>query len=522
MHYGKRVNMAAESGNQAPPTKTRGLGIDQLWLLVILAGFGVFISLTPLVSNDFWWHLKIGQLTFQNGAIPTTNLFSWSIPADTPFTYGAWLGEYLMYLFYRLGKLELVIFSRTVMALIAFWLLAYEARRRSGSWRIAALVTAPACIITMNNLIVRPQNWSWLPFIVFYILLSRFADRQLRGRWLMALPLIMIFWVNAHGAFILGLVLVGIYFVGEALRAWVKLPGALTLRNVSWIAGIGLFTGLATLINPRFTQIIGYVVNMMTDKPSQGLIVEWQSPTPNGIANTAFYILILIVMLVLIYSRYRPTPTELLLIIGFLWLAWSGQRYVVWFGMVTIPILGKAIANLPVKKPSFEPQRNWLNAAIAGLLFVPVLLVQPWFVEKLPLPSVYRAMIWHGIPDGPLVDVETPVKAIEYLRAHPGGKLFNEMGYGSYLIWALPEQMVFIDPRVELYPLEQWQDYILISRGTRYNELLDKYGADRIILDTKLQKELAGQLPNDPRWRLEYEDDRAQVWIRAEQIWTIG
>jgi hypothetical protein len=254
----------------------------------------------------------------------------------------------------------------------------------------------------------------------------------------------------------------------------------------------------------------------MTDKPSQGLIEEWQSPTPSGIANTAFFILILIVLLVLVYSHYRPTPTEMLLIAGFLWLAWSGQRYVVWFGIVAMPILAKAIASLPVKKPSFQPQHNWLNGLIAVLLCIPLLAVQPWFVEQLPLPAVYRTMIWRDIPDGPLVDVETPVKAADYLRTHPGGNLFNEMGYGSYLIWALPGQQVFIDPRVELYPFEQWQDYIRISRGTRYNELLAKYGADRILLNAALQKELVTALQDDPLWRLEYEDERAQVWTRIE------
>ena len=507
--------MTGEQTNQPPPPRLHGLGIDQLWLLVILAGFGAFVSLTPLAPNDFWWHLKIGQLTYQNSAIPNTNLFSWSLPSDTPFIYGAWLGEYLFYLLYHLGKLDLVIFARTVMALVAFWLVGYEARRRSGSWRIAALVTTPACIITINNLIVRPQNWSWLPFMVFFILLSRFADRQLRWHWLLSLPLIMVFWVNAHGAFILGAVLVGMFFAGEAIRTWTKLPGALPIRSVGLIGATGILTSLATVINPLFTRIFGYVLDLMTDQPSQGLIEEWQSPTPSGIANTAFFILIITVMLALIFTRNRPTPTDVLLIVGFLWLAWSGQRYVVWFGMVTMPILARAIAGLPVKKPSFEPQRNWLNAVLAGLLFVPVLAVQPWFVESLPLPAAYRAIVWSGISDGPLVDVETPVKAVEYLRGNPGGKLFNEMGYGSYLIWALPEQKVFIDPRVELYPFEQWQDYIRISRGTRFNELLTKYGADRILLNSTLQKELVIQLHNDPLWLLEYEDDRAQIWARS-------
>ena len=84
------------------------------------------------------------------------------------------------------------------------------------------------------------------------------------------------------------------------------------------------------------------------------------------------------------------------------------------------------------------------------------------------------------------------------MRENPGGKIFNEMGYGSYLIWALPEQEVFIDPRVELYPFEQWQDYVHITNGTRYNELLEKYGADRLLIDTDLQPELALALEQDP------------------------
>ena len=40
------------------------------------------------------------------------------------------------------------------------------------------------------------------------------------------------------------------------------------------------------------------------------------------------------------------------------------------------------------------------------------------------------------------------------------------MGYGSYLIWALyPDHKVFIDARVELYPLDVWEDYIAINQG---------------------------------------------------------
>ncbi len=86
------------------------------------------------------------------------------------------------------------------------------------------------------------------------------------------------------------------------------------------------------------------------------------------------------------------------------------------------------------------------------------------------------------------------------------------MGYGSYLIWAVPEQKVFIDPRVELYPLSQWEDYIDIEKGHHYTDLLAKYGADRVLLDKKIQPGLAGELAKDTGWVLEYSDRQTELW----------
>jgi hypothetical protein len=272
---------------------------------------------------------------------------------------------------------------------------------------------------------------------------------------------------------------------------------------------------VAVLINPRFVEIITYTINLLTDPPSQKLIEEWQSPTPHGIANISFFISILIFIIMLAYSKYRLTPTEIILFIGFLWLAWSGQRYVIWFGIIFAPILARLIKELPLKMPSFTLQKNWLNLLIVIIIFIPVIAVQPWFVEKLPLPDDYWKFVLRNTPYGPLNSVETPVGAAEYLQSHSGGNLFNEMGYGSYLIWATPEQKVFVDPRVELYPYDQWMDYIRVNNGMNYNEILTKYGVDRILLDKKLQPDLAASLVKDQLWKLEYDDQYSQVWVKA-------
>jgi len=489
--------------------------IDHLWPLIILAGLGFYTSLVPLPPNDFWWHLKIGELISTTRSIPTTNMFAWTLPADFTFTYGAWLGELLFYLLYRVGRIPLILFVRTLLAIAAFGLVGYEARRRSGSWRLAAPAVAIAGLMSLNNLIVRPQIWSWLPFMIFYILLSRYAAGQLSRKWLLLCPLLMVFWVNVHGAFVLGPVLLGAFFVGEGIRAALRGSGALPWRDVGWLGIITVASVLMTAVNPQFVGIYGYVLDLMTDRPSQGLIVEWQSPTPGGIANTVFFVSILLLLLILAYSRYRPTPTESLLLVGFLWLAWSGQRYVVWFGMVAMPILSQALREmLPSRYLSAPAVRNKLNLVLAVLIWVPVLMVQPWFVEQSPLPQTYWELVLQGVEPGPLLAVETPVGAAEYLRAHPGGHLFNEMGYGSYLIWAIPDQGVFIDPRVELYPYEQWLDYVRIGRGIRYNELLAEYGVDRVLLNIDRQEELSHALAGDVAWNKEYEDQYAQIWIK--------
>jgi len=494
-----------------------GLGIDHLWLFGPLAAFAIVLSILPVVPNDLWWHLKIGELIYTSGSIPQTNIFGWSLPADAPFTYGAWLGEYLLYVLYRMGELPMVIFGRTLLIFSAFVLVGYEARRRCGSWRLAGLVVTLAAAMSANNLIIRPQIWAFLPFMAFQILLGAYTDRQIRPGWLALLPLIMIFWVNVHGTYILGIILLGIFMTGEFLRAWLKQTGALSWSELKFLGAVAVVSVGAIIVNPQTVHIFGYVKKLMTDAPSQKLVIEWQSPAPDNYATIAFFVSILILMTVLAYSSQKLRPTDLILVLGFTWLAWNGMRYVIWYGMVVMPILALALKGLVGERRWLaKPPGNLLNVALVIVLYVPCVFLQPWFIENIPLPEIYREKVLVGTSEGPLLSVHTPVDAAAYLKLHPGGSLFNEMGYGSYLIWAIPEQGVFVDPRVELYPYEQWLDYKRIISGVRYNELLEIYSADRMILDVEYQAELLAILAEDPIWELEYEDPHTQIWCKVK------
>ncbi len=500
------------------PRSGKGIRIDQVWIWGILGILAFVISPFSISPNDFWWHLKVGQLIFNTHSIPTTNMFGWTLPINEPFIYGEWLGELLFYWLYRINGIYLIIFARNLLAIAAFGLVGYEAYRRSKSWRLAGIVIVLAVSMASNNLGVRPQIWAWVPFIVMFIVLGAFTNNQLKSYWLLVCPLLMAFWVNSHGSYILAIILVVTFFIGELVRKLIKFEGALDTRGITWLGANAGLTVLATLVNPRFVGSLTYVVNMMTDRPSQKLVVEWQPPTPNSYATIVFFASILLLLVVFAYARYRPTPTELLLILGFTWLAWSGVRYIIWYSMIVMPILAGAAGKLLVDKPWMAlPRRNMVNLILVAVLWLPSIFVQPWFIDHIPMPKSFWGAVLRDNQEGPLLSTGTPVAAADYLRQHPGGKLYNEMGYGSYLIWALPGQQVFCDTRVELYPYDFWLDYIKINNGLRYNELLSKYGADRLLLDKKEQEGLISFLKDDPAWRLEYEDDYSQIWTKTNR-----
>jgi hypothetical protein len=314
-----------------------------LYGLIPLAVVAALIALAPTDPHDFWWHLRVGRLVAETG-VPRTNMFAWTVPPDQPFVYAAWLGDWLFYQMYLLCGLQGPVLARNILGTLAFALVLLEAWRRSGSWRLAGLAVFLAGMMTINNLTTRPQNWAWAPFMAYAIILGAYATKQVGWRALLALPPLMVFWVNAHGSFVLGLALLALYGIGEGTRALLRQPDAPDFRRLAALAAAALATLAATLVNPIGVDIFAYVVKLLTDPPSQGLVNEWQPPTVRSLAGQAFFLATLLLIAALALGRRRLNLTDTLLLCAFLWLAWSGMRYVVWFGMLAMPMLAQCLA----------------------------------------------------------------------------------------------------------------------------------------------------------------------------------
>ena len=101
----------------------------------------------------------------------------------------------------------------------------------------------------------------------------------------------------------------------------------------------------------------------------------------------------------------------------------------------------------------------------------------------------------------------------------PRGQIFNTYEWGDYLLWAGPPKLkVFLASHVHLVPREVWNDYIAISNvASGWEELLDRYGVNVIILDNVSHTPLIGRLREED-WQKTYADNVGVVLVRRKSI----
>ncbi|HOJ21413.1 MAG TPA: hypothetical protein PLY56_07750 [Armatimonadota bacterium] len=488
----------------------RFLSLDNVYLAAAVAVIMIVPLLTRVAPHDFWWHVAMGRIIVREGWIPTVDSFSFTRAGEPYFNQG-WLAQCVMYALHQAGGLPLLVVVQAVLMAVAYLLLLWMVVRKTGRLRLAAAVLLLA--IEPNaytNWSIRPQSYAIPLFASFLVILTGYRQRWWRTLW----PLVpmMAVWVNLHGSFPLGLGLMGLVLLGEGIRRKAGDSGALPAREWWRLAGYTVAVALATLANPTGPRVLGYVSHLMTAKSVVNLVTEWAPPTPRDAAGAIFFALVIALFVALIYARRRPALTDLFLMLAFLWLGLSAGRNIVWFAMVAYLPLAEALASHWSDAPPASKRDGAgqgipaANAVLVSALATAVVLSLPWIRPLLGRPVS-------------LLTEDTPVKAVEKLRALPPEerpkRLFHTTGFGSYLIWAAPEQPVFIDPRFEFYPVDQINDCRFASAGYNVEETLARYRIDGLLLDRKSQEKLEERARASGRWCEVYRDATAVLMVPA-------
>jgi hypothetical protein len=124
-----------------------------------------------------------------------------------------WLSEIIMALVHSASGLTGIVIFFSFFIAIAYLLLFRMLRQESRDVLLGALIVCFAAVSSTPHWLARPHIFSLALTVIWYRLLNDFQYRQKNRLFL--LPLLILLWVNLHGGFILGIVLLGIYVVGN-------------------------------------------------------------------------------------------------------------------------------------------------------------------------------------------------------------------------------------------------------------------------------------------------------------------
>lgn len=485
--------------------------LTSAWLRASLAPALVFIATAtnPNYLADFWHHLARGRAIVTEERLLDTDRFTYTVPGQA-FQDGNWLTQVLYYHLYTCGGLPLIQLLNAAVLAATMGLLVWHCRRTSGSLGLAAALGVFTFFGLWQVLTIRPQTFSLLLFVLLYALL----DLAERSRWLLlAPPAVLALWANLHGAFPLGFLLIGCFLVARAWEGWwTQGRAGLRDRQLLALATCLLASVLATWINPYGWQIYHYVTT--TSGAAAGRrIDEWVPPSLHLLLGKVWIASLLLVVVAFALPRRRPTVRDVCLVLCFLPLSCSSARLVVWWLLVTAPLVAVSLAaNWPSSRVREAPEQpSFLATACFGVLVLLVALSLPGLAAYNPLLAPAR----RAAPQTQN-DLET-VAAFLPARATPG-RIFCRFEWGEYLSWALtPRYTVFMDGRIEIYPDEIWAHYTALTCGQAdWAALLDRYQVDYLLLDAPyhVATGLLPQVERSPTWQRLFQVGEAVLFVR--------
>ena len=469
---------------------------DFLWLslaLLFLLPIAFFLSITP---HDYWFYVRIGKDILESGTIPRVDTFSYTYPGK-PIYYQPWLSAVLFWLAHAAGGATFTFLLRGLCIAIAYgfhWILM---RQAGTGTKLATLLTILFGLSSSMNWSVRPQMFAFPLFVL--MLWSLWHWQHGRTQWLWILPVAVLLWANLHGSFVLAF-----FLMGSAL-----LVGAGDKKQLIIWSGLSL---LATFINPRGIFVWQFVSDMLTSPSDQLFATEWRPPVNAGWQMNIFFAWLLLFIPLAALSPRRLSALEWVWFLGFGWLALSGLRYVIWFmfimALLTGPMLTELVRPFTREAPDrSNPRFNFLLGGI--LLFLPLMM----------LPGL-RESWWRDSP--PLYhEATTPMAAAKWLAAHSDlpGPLFADYTFGSYLTFALPSRLLWIDNRFNAYPPEHWEKYQTIaSAKPEWDELLDQDKINLLMLSLASQASLVQAVEESGQWCEQYRDKTAVIFSRCEPL----
>ena len=461
-----------------------------------------------LQDADTGYHVRAGEYILTKHLIPKYDLFSFHYP-NLPWTAHEWLSEVVMAIVHgTFGMTGLVIFFAMLIA--GFYCLLFRVLLKYSNNIILPLVAVLLAIASSQvHWLARPHIFSFFFVLLWYFCLDYHQHGIEKFIW--ALPFAMLFWVNLHGGFMAGFILLGAFLVGNIIQA-ISSDGEARHKAKKRCCQLINITALciaACLINPFGYHILLFPFNLVGNKFLMDHVSEFISPNFHEPFIFKYHLLFLIALLAL--TRERARGSDLLLILGFTSMSLYSSRHIPLFAIVTAPVLvrqGDLLLNsCKCRLADFVRDRGKLFFDIA---YRAIPLIWPFVVVAAVAYYAANGKIEHRF-DATI----KPVAATAFLLREPlKGNMFNNDEFGDYIIYAAwPKYRVFFDGRSDMYGVSLMKDYFKVTDvETGWEKVLDSYHIEWIIFDAN--SVLSRVLLENKDWRLIYADKLANIFVR--------
>lgn len=499
--------------------------IKKFDILIIIAIFLICIGYTDKTfQNDTFYTIKIGESILKNG-VDMIDHFSIH---NLVYTYPHWLYDLLVYLIFNLTGFQGLYYTTIIIYIIIGLLLYFLNKNLSKNSFISGIFTIAALICLNSFITVRAQIVSYILFIIELFLIEKFMTTN-KNKYLICLPIISLLIVNMHCAVWPFFFILFLPPIAEQIICWYKdkeiniksfhkksgrylwceekinmlnkkfeVNKTKNMKHLLIIIIVCLLTGFITLngLTP-FT----YIINTL--KGTTTAIINEHKPAVLVYESNLIFILC-ISLFALIFLKVKIKLRDGFLLVGLFLLALNSNRHISLLIICGTFVIIRIFSNYLEKN---NPTLTELCIKIFTKKSISTFLII--------LISILSFTNYFNIYNQKYIGKSYPIKAADYIIDNLDTKkirLFNEYGYGSYLIYKnIP---VFIDSRADLYTKEFnnlerdiFNDAYNFSKD--YKEIIEYYDITHVIIaskGTEFEKHALYKLLKSESYKIIYED----------------
>ena len=472
-------------------------------LAFILSGKGNLLG-----DADTGYHIRAGEYIIDNLKVPSHDLFSHITP-PLEWTAHEWLSEVILALIHRASGLTGVVVAMAILIAFVHVILLRFLRSSGISIIVAACIVALAAGASIIHWLARPHIFSLLLILFWYIILDTYQYRK--KNYLYFLPPLMLLWVNLHGGFIAGFMLLAVYITGNVLMAIFRKEER--YENIPKIKTFSIYFILClliTLLNPKGYEILLFPFNLIGNTFIMDHVSEFLSP--NFHTDLRFEYMLLLMIFVFGISVLRLNVIELMLVVAFTHMSLYSARYIPLYAIILSPILGRQIDNLLHEFRERRLIKRILSLSDRTTKTDSMAKYHVWFIVTIVILGI---MVSTGKLHYAFDQRRLPLDAVHFIQQEKiPGNMFNNDEFGDYIIYAAwPHYKVFFDGRSDMYGTERMKQYFKIIRmESGWDKILQEFNINWIIFQTK--SPLSSFLLERDDWKLIYSDKVANIFVR--------